>query len=124
MKAIEMMTDDHRITMTRASGEWMPCLQGIGGWEYANLKPNTRYACCMVEMPEGYRLATEEDRKGEKPSSAKLLYLNHWENVPQGNHRWDPDSVYIVPIKDKNADAELLKAWADCCDAFDKLLRG
>ena len=73
-------------------------------WETSNYKPNTTYAMTLTEMPDGYRLATDEDKKGTKPSwyMHTNLSSNGFMNGGQINGftcDWRQDTIYIVPIE-------------------------
>jgi len=103
MKAIEMMTDAGGITTEIIDVNHTLALVGNTCWEKGNLKPHTRYACCMVEIPEGYRLANDEDKECDKPQSALFLNNSYWDSV-SNDSCWGFGNVYIVPIADKNAE--------------------
>ena len=113
MKVLEMITRDDEITRRdEKDGKPMPYLENTYGWQRKNLSPNTRYACCMIPIPEGYRLITQEEQEGISTANKYLLW-NYgkptWKdgriNVPWG------DSPNIVPIKtEKDTKIEALQA--------------
>lgn len=96
MKAIQMRTNAARVTHDNRDG--LAYLRNAGLWEIDNLKPDTNYACIMVEIPEGWRLATEEDRRGEKPKEYGYLSDHGWSFFakPYGLKYWETDIIYLV----------------------------
>ena len=97
MIAIEMKTDSRGRTDTGGAFIWAP-----NDWEVKNLKPDTRYACYMVEIPDGYRLATEEDKCGGRFNGRRCYWGDGWKEA--FGQRWEERIAYIVPIADKNAE--------------------
>ncbi len=114
MKAIEMITDSDRITVRRG------CVNvniiGNTDWEQANLEPNTRYACCMIPIPEGFRLATEEDFKDGPRSARATSDLQGVWDVMGGRYDGGCNSIiYAIPIETEaqNRRKELEKRLKD-----------
>ena len=65
-------------------------LGGNKGWEQRNLKPNTDYACIMMAIPEGHKLANESEIK-EKVSSVESCchkFEPRYDSVYEGNACW------------------------------------
>lgn len=92
MKQFTMETDCNSTTHT-----YQQFYLGDGDDEL-NLEPGITYLTLMIPMPEGYRIATDEDRKGPKPkgtrhfsSSCASLINSSLEDA------WVADMVYIVP---------------------------
>ena len=117
MKVLEMVTRDDEITRrNEKNGKPMPYLDNTYGWQRKNLSPNTRYACCMIPIPECFRLATEEDVDASavnmtecKCFTSKEDSQGGWRDREKG--RYYDDIVYIVPIKSaKDTKIEALQA--------------
>ena len=95
MKAIEMMTSMGGFT--GLSGQ--PQLKECNEWEEANLSPNTRYACCMIPIPEGFRLATEEDFKDGPREGLTRFMEGSWDDFPYPQcGTCFNELVYAIPI--------------------------
>ncbi len=116
MNVIEMRTNKLGVTARNIGGS---CLVGCTAWEANNLLPDTRYACCMIPIPEGYRLATEEDKKHGNPKPEGFLYMDEQTRFGEWSepHRkvtsptWFTRSIYAVPIKtEKDTKIEALQA--------------
>jgi len=104
VKIVEMKTDEFGITRKKdGEDEFKYCLhEDCCTWEYNNLKPYKRYVCAMIPIPDGYRLATDEDMKSNKPDGYK--YMENisigWQNGYKYNRgKWHDCRTYIVPIK-------------------------
>ncbi len=129
MNVLEMMTEESGITIPyNDSGKRIPDICGTKHWQRDNLTPNTRYACCMIPIPEGYRLATEDDRKGAKPAgySHRSNVTNCWlDGRSIGGKQWDADKLYAVPIKSaKDTKIEALQARLKDAEAEVAKVRG
>lgn len=63
------------------------------------------------KIPPGFRLATAEDRKGEKPKTALFFdkYCGSWSDASPDAH-WCPSDEYIVP----DAKPEKVYTVGDC----------
>lgn len=101
MNVLEMTTGREGTTVHEASTRTQsPRIIGTGCWQKNNLKPNTKYACVMVEIPEGYRLATKEDKEGKKPCPYAILDMNGPEIISGGFVKeWLYETLYAVPEK-------------------------
>lgn len=108
MKAIEMITDGRGLTMlSLVAGH---AFVGNHTDHTLGLEPDKRYAIMAFELTEGYRLATEEDRKGDIPTGAKYLrgLGGGWSGVAFEGCCFSKDRIYAVPIqtaKDKKREA-------------------
>ncbi len=118
MKVIEMITDDEGFTR-RGDGikAWLGVDEGLpDDWESDNFAPDTRYACCMIPIPDGYRLATEEDfRDGPRVAKTAHSFAPDWDRV-NGCYSGDsPELIYAVPIETEasNRRRELEKRLKD-----------
>ena len=99
----------------------------LGGY-HDNLlgkKPNTRYANITIEIPEGYRLARDEDKRNlRKPKGAMYFdTVAGWSDAfPSGD--WHTELLYIIPTASTaytEAQAELKKVEKAVRKAQDKL---
>jgi len=97
MKTLEMETDKRGLT----TGEiYLGGGRGTIAWEENNLKPNTRYVVPVIEIPDGYRLVTDEDRKHPKPEGCRhwAMLTAEWDltylNGPYLDH-----FIHIIPIE-------------------------
>jgi len=88
-----------------------------------DIKKGQRYAIIAVEIPDGYRLVTEEEKKNKKRKGD--LYLEYgriWCRVCD-NYRYSTDAIYItkeepdvelkINGKDVKLSEETLKAIRD-----------
>ena len=104
MKTIEMITSDNKITQAWSGGKNYKCLRcedeynETYEWQRKNLDPDSRYACVLIKIPEGYRLATEED-KGD----IEHKYIDNISDGWKDAHRiWDTDLelfINAVPLE-------------------------
>jgi len=61
------------------------------------LVANKTYAIAAVEIPPGYRLATEEDQKGEKPKGTLVLMEGGKWSMASSLSRWSDNFIYLIP---------------------------
>jgi hypothetical protein len=94
VKVLEMETDGYSSTIISNT----IFLDGSPSWERDNLKPNTKYACVMIPLPEGYRLATVEELK-ELPKKSQALIDFEWLISGREGRSADKDYIYAVPIE-------------------------
>lgn len=109
MKALSMKTGSMGVTLVSGDAN----LAGDSGWEENNLKPNTNYACIMMEIPEGYRSATEEEKNGRKPEGTRhttKLYPCWYDSMLGA--KWAPGHLYIIPIASEK-DTAIAEAQAE-----------
>lgn len=106
-------------------GMWCRLASGeVWTWECRWLAENRgpkHYTQALIDMgaewypriPDGYRLATAEDRKGEKPDDVMFTdcSMSNWGGVARGGG-WGNAIEYIVPIKPKVYEVRL---WS-CVD--------
>ena len=99
MKALEMRTNELGVTKMDTAKDQAAYIVNIPRWQKNSLKPATSYACVMIEIPDGYRLATEEDMKKPKPEHAKFFSdtERRWKRVQ--TYAWARNLLYALPIK-------------------------
>ena len=89
MNAVEITTDGHHIARI---GEDYALYEKTE--KALELKPHSRYALMAVELPDGYRLATDADKAADHK---RILFTD-------GDENWwdtagiDGDYLHVVPI--------------------------
>ena len=109
MTTIEMLTDNQGATTRYGAGTRFTLSSNRFSQQLAlKLQPNTRYAVQMIPIPDGYRLATNEDRKGPKPARTKYWSCSSFWKWPGNGGSWVPDAAYIVPIEPETVEVQVL----------------
>ena len=95
MKAVEIRTNQKGQTGCYGNRFWLSLATDLA----LGLEPDSRYALMAVKLPDGYRLATDEDKAGIKPKNSKRLSSQqrfiHSPNKRGWRGRFP---VYAVPI--------------------------
>ena len=99
MDALEMRTNELGETKMDLAKDQAAYIANIPSWQKNNLKPATSYACVMIEIPDGYRLATEEEMQKPKPEHAKFFSDTERRWMRIQTYAWDRDLLYALPIK-------------------------
>jgi len=69
MKAVEIRTNQKGQTGCYGNRFWLSLATDLA----LGLEPDSRYALMAVKLPDGYRLATDEDKAGIKPKELKEI---------------------------------------------------
>ena len=95
MKAVEIRTNQKGQTGFNGNRFWLSLATDLA----LGLKPDSRYALMAVKLPDGYRIATDEDKAGIKPKNSKRLSGQQRFIHSPHKHGWRGRfPVYAVPI--------------------------
>ena len=95
MKAVEIRTNKNGQTDCLVNTFWL----SLSTDRALGLEPDSRYAVMAVKLPDGYRLATDEDRNGEKPKNTMRVSASQKFVHSPNPFGWEERyPVYAVPI--------------------------
>ena len=91
MKAVETITNNVGGTTGR-NAVYMETRHALG------LEPNSRYALMAVKLPDGYRLATEDDRTQTHRDAKRLIIAGKQAVFTTQRGMMEDTVFYAVPI--------------------------